>query len=46
MRNSANSGPGELILTPGGTRLVMIGVVGVCSRDIVDVDMESGRMQS
>lgn len=42
MRNSANSGPGELIEIPGGTRRAMIGVVGVCSRDIV----ESGRMQS
>jgi len=44
VRNSANSGPGELILTPGGTRLVMIGVVGICSRDIVYVDVGSGRM--
>jgi hypothetical protein len=43
VRNSANSGPGELSATPGGRRRAMIGVVGV-SRD---TDMvKSGRMQS
>jgi len=36
VRNSANSGPGELMDMPGGTRRDMMGVVGVCSRDILD----------
>jgi hypothetical protein len=32
VRNSANSGPGELIAMPGGTRREMMGVVAM-SRD-------------